>query len=173
MGMVLNLIRLNKKKFKKIEKDPEVLEDLLESEGNFDLYIDKSWEGIHYLLTGKTMNDKVDESSILEKVILGGGILGGEENAEEFDFGYGPPTYLSVEEVKTIADVLATTELNEFEKRFIPANFIALSIYPHNENSTIEDVVSYFDYYNSYLKDVASFFQVAAQKEEMIIKVLN
>ena len=165
----VNLYRMSIERLKELEENAELLEELMESEDNTNLDIDKSWDGVHYLLTGRRFDGKTE----LANVILGGEILGGEENADEFDVGYGPPMYILEDEVKSIAKILEKSDLAEIKKRFEPTKFAKLNIYPFDDNDISRVTEQDLDYFMSYLKDVINFYQVASVNNEVIVKTLS
>ena len=82
--------------------------------------LDKSWHGIHYLLTGKA-----DESGTPLEFLVAGGTLVGDEDA-----GYGPPRVFTSAETRAIATALAAVGDDELRSRFVPEAMMRAEIYP-------------------------------------------
>ena len=83
------------------------------------LALDKSWHGVHFLLTGTAWG--TDDP-------LGGAVLGGREVGE--DDGYGPPRLLEPDGVRTVADALEGATDAELRGRFDAEQMQRLDIYP-------------------------------------------
>ncbi|GAA1786560.1 hypothetical protein GCM10009682_05860 [Luedemannella flava] len=84
-----------------------------------DLDLDKSWHGMHYLLTGTAWEIRD---------WAGAAILGGDEIGE--DGGYGPPRLVDVETVKTIAAALEALDAETLRATFDPDAMMTADIYP-------------------------------------------
>ena len=170
MGMTLTFNRLSVEKLRAMESDFALVEALVENEDpETSLFIDKSWDGVHYLLTGR----RFDGTTRLAECILGGEILGGEENAEAFVVGYGPPMYLLPAEVKIIAQALSDINMKEVENRCVPATFAELDIYAFNATNASSNADDEFEYFMSHLKEVIKFYQVAASNKEVVVKLMT
>jgi hypothetical protein len=81
--------------------------------------IDKSWHGLHYLLTGSA--DPVEGP-------LGNAILGGTEVGD--DAGYGPARVLSPAEVAATAAALAALDEGALSRRYDQDAMGAAGVYP-------------------------------------------
>ena len=92
---------------------------LAEGEGEV-LDLDKSWHGIHYLLTGTAW-----EGDPPLNFLLGGGREVGME-----EVGNGPARTFTATEVRAIAGALAELTDDELRSRFAPAEMTRLEIYP-------------------------------------------
>jgi hypothetical protein len=120
--MICNLVAITPEKLRNLRRDPTGLLDMILADGGPTaarrLDLDKSWHGLHYLLTG-TAWDGAPPFSLA--------ILGGAEIGE--DTGYGPPRYLTPEEVRAVAGALHRTPHESFLARFDPAAMNAAEIY--------------------------------------------
>lgn len=127
-------------------------EDLQEPE----LDLDKSWHGIHYLLTGTawTISDGA-----------GSAILGGEEVGE--DNGYGPARILASDEVHTIAASLDAVDVEVLRARFDPGTMDHEDIYPQ-----LWTEVS-FDYLESYFIELRNFYRRAADDNQAVLLAIT
>lgn len=74
-----------------------------------ELDLDKSWHGIHYLLTGTDW--QIGEGA-------GAAVLGGDELGQ--DGGYGPPRLLGPDTVRAIAAALDALDVEALRARFDP-----------------------------------------------------
>jgi hypothetical protein len=81
--------------------------------------LEKSWHGIHYLLTGTAWEGDPPFNFLL---------AGGREL--DIEIGMAPPRAHSAAEVRDIAAALARVEDAELRRRFAPADMMQLEIYP-------------------------------------------
>lgn len=82
--------------------------------------IDKSWHGIHFLLTGKAD----DGNPPLDFLLAGGTEIGDE------DVGYGPARAFTSTETKEISAALAALSDDELARRYAPDAMMKAEIYP-------------------------------------------
>ncbi|KJS01998.1 MAG: hypothetical protein VR68_04000 [Peptococcaceae bacterium BRH_c4a] len=157
MSMLGNYMRLKREQLEEALENPDILPDLLFSEENGDntLYIDKSWHGIHFLLTGTPW----EGDPPLSYVILGGQSLGDQ------DLGYGPPKYITPEQVKEAYWVLSMLSFDELRKSYNPDRFSEAGAYPNVWDEEGEEL----DYLLSYLNEIITFFKLASENGEAII----
>jgi len=85
-----------------------------------ELWLDKAWHGIHFLLTGSAWEG--DEP--LNFLVAAG------EPLEGTDTGYGEDRVFTSEQVKQIDSALQGISKEEFESRFDPAKMMEEDIYP-------------------------------------------
>lgn len=134
MGMTVVARALDSEQLARLLEDPSVANDLILDEdededededgdagdgGDDWLDLDKSWHGVHFLLTGTAWG--TDDP-------LGGAVLGGREVGE--DDGYGPPRLLEPDGVRTVADALEGATDAELRGRFDAEQMQRLDIYP-------------------------------------------
>ncbi|MFC3742616.1 YfbM family protein [Paractinoplanes deccanensis] len=131
--------------------DPEAIDALFEGDDVIDL--DKSWHGIHYLLTGTAW--EITEGA-------GSAILGGTEVGD--DNGYGPPRLLQPGEVKTVAAALETVRPASLRARWDPAALAEAEIYPQYWDPT--DFDSYLEPNFTALRD---FYRTAAARDQAVL----
>lgn len=89
------------------------------SEGE-ELDLDKSWHGIHYLLTGTAYEGEPPLDFI---------VRGGAEIADA-EVGMNPPRVLRSDEVRAVADAIERMPPEELRKRFDPERMLEEGIYP-------------------------------------------
>ena len=107
-----------------VENPDEVL-DFLDSEvlASQELDLDKTWHGLHFLLTGEAWDGEEPVCYLL----AAGEQIGDEE---EHDAGYGPARGLSVSQVKAFAKALTAISEQELRSRYNGQQMMALEIYP-------------------------------------------
>ena len=125
--MIQHYKQVTQDKILEIDKDNSIIPQILRDDENYpQLNIDKSWDGVHYLLTGKSTVESVkeiDQSNPKEWVILGWSVWGP-------DVGYGPSRFVAPKEVTQLASVLAEIKDEELIKNFNPEKMIETEIYP-------------------------------------------
>jgi hypothetical protein len=153
--MVLIGRRLSTDELRAVLDDPETVGTLLY--GDLDdedaempgpeLDLDKSWHGLHYLLTG-TGWDLGDGAA-------GAAVLGGDEIGE--DGGYGPARLVRPEAVQAVADALDAVDVERLRARFDPDAMAAAEIYPHGwEAGGDSYLVSYFAQLRGFYRNAAA-----------------
>ena len=165
MSMIGNLLRVTKAQLSEYLLDSSLLlENIYQEEteeGNPNLEdIDKSWNGIIFLLTGQNV-DNSDHP--LTSVLFSGQLI--DKNQ---DIGYGPAHYLTPAQVKELNDQISIISPQELAKRYDAKRMIKLNIYPDIWND--EDAL---DYLITYYKSVQSIYGLAAENEEAIITFID
>jgi hypothetical protein len=113
------------------------------------LRIDKSWHGIHFLLTGSAWGGKPP----LFNVVLGGKKFGR-------DLGYEGAHYLTPDEVKEVAAALEEITEEVLRARFDPKAMTKARIYCWLEEEGAEGLEYFLHYYGL----VRAYFQDAARR---------
>lgn len=157
MSMIGYFTRIKRGKMEEIINSPELLPDILFVGKNPKLEIDKSWHGIHFLLTGSSWGGDPP----LSYAVLGGHPL----ESKEFEWDYGSPQYKTPEEVRQVYQVLSKLSLDELKNQYDPDKFWEADIYPHIWGEEGEDL----EYLLSYLKDIIDFYKAAVENDEAII----
>jgi hypothetical protein len=122
------------------------------------LRIDKSWHGIHFLLTGRAQGG----SPPLSNAVLGGTEIGQ-------DLGYGPARYLSPHQVKEVARALEPITKETLRQGFNPKAMTDAAIYCWFEDEGDEGL----EYFLHYYVEVRVYFQDAARRGNgMILSVM-
>lgn len=123
------------------------------------LSLDKDWHGVHYLLCG----EKEPGQSLLSKAVMGGGVLG--EDDEGFS-GYGPARYFTPQRVNELSQALSRAEVeSEAAARFDAARMNKLEIYPGWRSSDAEPLMDAF-------RRLRGFYTDAAAKDRGIVTCL-
>ena len=99
--------------------------------------LEKSWHGLHYLLTGSAMEGELPLAFLLQ---------GGEAIGE--DDGYGPPRLFHADEVQELHTALSAISDDELWSRFDPDQMSAEGVYPdvwdESEHDLREEYLTYF-----------------------------
>lgn len=165
MSMVANFLRVPPSQLEVFKEESELLAEHLYNQDLSDdpsfLDIDKSWDGIAFLLTGQNAENA---RGALSRILFSGQFVD-----EEQDLGYGPAHYLRIAEVKALSDEISKIEISELKKRFDPATMKSMEIYPDiwDEGETA------FEFLSGNFKKLKRFFERAAAEHQVIISVLN
>lgn len=122
--------------------------------------IDRSWDGIIYLLTGQGLNTA---SGKLLRVIVSTQYVD-----ESLDFGYGPAHYLDASEVKELYAELAKWDKAKLFQRFDADEMRALGIYPD-----IWEEADAFAYLFYFFESIKRFYKSAAENNQAIIGLMS
>ncbi len=146
-------------------KDSSLLENRIyddesEDEDSNLVDIDKSWEGILFLLTGQNL-ETIDHP--LARVLFSGQIID-----EDQDLGYGPGQYLTPEQVKEVNVQISKISVEELSKKYDPKKMNKLNVYPNSWKD--DDMVNYL---TEYFKTIQDFYAEASKNNEAIITFLN
>lgn len=171
MGMVANFLRVTNSELEAYLKDSSLLKGRIY--GSFDeeeedeekedpalTNIDKSWEGILFLLTGQKLKN-LDHP-------MGKVFFGGQYIDEEQEIGYGPAEYLTPEQVKELNEALAKITEEELTERYDPGKMTELHIYP-----TIWEEEGSLYYLLAFFQEVQKVYATAAKNNEAIITFIN
>lgn len=166
MGMIGNLLRVTQAELDSYLKDSSLLEksvynDDTDEENPKLTDIDKSWDGIIFLLTG---NGFADDSHPLVRVLFSGQIID-----EDQDLGYGPAHYLTPAQVAELNTQLAAITVADLKQKYDPQKMTALEIYPNVWDEGEEA----FSYLSEYFVTVQKEYAEAAKNGEGIITFIN
>lgn len=157
MGMIWVGYRRDPATARDLLEDPALLEDLLESDGETSVDLDKAWHGLHWLLTGAEGPTAGTPSEA---------IFGGEPFGE--DLGYGPGRLLAASRVSAVAAELHDLDVDTLRSRMDAAAMTQAGIYP-----SIWDEEDVFD---SYLapayQDLRAFYSAASDAGEAVIQTI-
>jgi len=121
MGMYCSLVEVDEDQIDDLLADPEGVRDFIEEaeeEGEAEVTdLDKSWHGIHFLLTGSAWEGEEP----LCYLVKGGREIGDED---------GSARILKPEQVADWADALSTISTDDLRKRFNPEAMIKADIDP-------------------------------------------
>jgi len=163
--MILSMVQFTPEALKRYLANPKSFEDELASlvnGPNRDLYLDKSWDAINYILTGNThfmLKGEIDKKNLsaLEMVIYSAQYFDKDQN-----LGLGPAGYLSADQVKEIDKILQTLDPKFVKQKYNPKQMMELDIYPRiwNEEN--------LDYVKDYFQELKMFYSDAAAKGNAI-----
>lgn len=136
-----------------------IYEDKKEEENLVD--IDKSWDGIIFLLTGQSL---ATAEHNLVRVLFSGQLIDEEQN-----LGYGPAHYLTPEQVAELNSEISAITVADLKKKFDPEKMTELEIYP----TIWDEGDDAFDYVADGFSTVQNVFGEATRNGEAIITFLN
>ena len=167
MGMTATFVQVSPDLLERILADPSLMLKIYEEETESEEFegetfamvdIDKSWQGIHFLLTG----DPEGGALPLANAILGGAPL---DNSEEYE----ETRFLSPEEVTEVTEALTDVTAEHLERRYDPELMDQLDIYP---GYWMRDREESLEYLISYYNDLKQFYESAAREgKAMIISI--
>jgi hypothetical protein len=165
MGMVACFTSLSPEDLERLQEIPDLIEGYLypdDGEGEPPNYIDldKSWHGVHYLLTGQAEGGPEPHALA---------VFGGTEFGTEV--GYGPARYLTADQVALVASALSELPPEELAHRFDPEDMEAKGIYPEviwvrDGTEALEDALTGY-------RQLQVFYQDAAGRGEAVIQWLS
>jgi hypothetical protein len=154
MSMICTLRPVSDSDLAELFASPVAIEDFLdesdESGGEED--IDKSWHGLHYLLTRSAW----EGDPPLNFLVTGGREIG------DVDVGYGPARGFTSAEVAEIAGALGQISTDDLRGRFDPEQMMKAQIYPEiwdrdpGEDDTLGYLVEYFEGLKAFLQRTAA-----------------
>jgi hypothetical protein len=165
MGMTASFVALSNAKLNELKADAEGLpefffEHIESGSPETVLDIDKSWQGIHFLLTGEPYGGEEPYSLP---------VLGGVEIGE--DLSYGPARYLEPLGVQTAAAALAKVSIADLRNRYIPAKLEAAEVYPTGIWESEGDGA--FEYLAPWYEALQKFYALAAARgDAMLLAIL-
>ena len=125
-----------------------------------NLYIDKAWDGVHFLLTGKSTSESVDDSHPLAFMLRG----------VSFSSLRHPAALLNIEQVQSIHQAFALINPEQCYELADPADFKAKDLYPSIWDEPKEECIGYV---TNALAEVKSFFAQAAERQRAVIYTLD
>ncbi len=168
MSMIGYLLRVSNEQLEAFKTNSNLLESFIdeepESENRNMVDLDKSWDAINFMLTGKSLEELEEAEPPLGMVIFSGQVID-----EEQDLGYGPAHYVTPVQVKEISDALSAISRDEFCSRYAVEKLNEQSIYPEGWTDE-EDLLTYIaDNFES----LKGFYADAANEDEAVISYLS
>lgn len=165
MGMIGNLLRVTNTELEAYLEDSSLLEDkLYADEINEDekfADIDKTWDGIIFLLTGQSLDTAEHH---LTRILFSGQIID-----EDQDLGLGPAHYLTPKEVVELNNEISKITVADLKQNFNPEKMNELEVYPSIWNEG-DDA---FEYLVEGFESVQHIFAEAAKNKEAMITFIN
>jgi hypothetical protein len=167
--MIGNFLRVGREELDSYLEDSSLLENRVYNEEIGEdpclLDIDKAWDGIIYLLTGKgSMKTDYSDKNGLHGIIFSGQIID-----EDQDLGYGPAHYLTPPQVSGINDILSKESRDSLFSRFNPSGLTAQEVYPVIWDEGNEA----FEYLYIHFVELQNFYSQAAKENQAIITFIN
>lgn len=165
MGMTAAFVALPSEKLTALQAEPDTagthfMEQLEAGSEDVVLDIDKSWHGIHFLLTHEVYGG----DGPVSLPILGGTAIGN-------DLGYGTARYLEPQDVASAADALAGVSVDQLRERFKPAELEEAYVYPTGIWEDEGDEA--FEYLAHWYERLQHFYAAAAQRgDAMLLAVI-
>ncbi len=164
MSMIANLLRVTKTELESYLNDSSLLEaaiynDEVENPKLVDL--DKSWDGILFLLTGQNV---AHTDHPLAKVLFSGQLID-----EEQDLGYGPAHYLTPEQVVELNDQIVNISVAALKAKYDPKKMTEIEVYPTIWDEGDES----FDYLAEYFVNLQQAYAEATKNGEGMIVFIN
>ncbi len=158
MGMCCHVQAVNPADAKRLADDPESLLSLPRAGSGSSAHLEKSWHGLHFLLTGSAWE--------------GGGPLGfllqgGEEIGD--DLGYGPARLFGPDAVQQLDAALSGVTDEALWSRFDPEQMSAEGIYPGGWDEAEEDLR---DEYVTYFHELKAVVHRARENGQGLMVVL-
>lgn len=164
MSVIFHLLSIDLETASQFKNSTLDIPTFLYEDGGNDraLDIDKSWQVIHFVLTGKTGQESEVEDSVISNVIFGG-----EEVGE--DVGYGAAHLIEPKKVKTIAEELEKLPPEKFVEMFAGHDFSTVKLYAFH----VEDLEDEIEYASSFFEQVREYYLGAANRNEFMLLYLN
>jgi hypothetical protein len=163
-SMIGHLLRVTNDELNAYLKNSSLLEERVYNDNGAEdpklVDIDKSWEGILFLLTGQSL-ESFDHP-------LGKALFSGQDIDAEQDLGYGPAQYLTPEQVKEVNAALSPITEEELAKKYDAKRMTELELYP-----SVWEEEGILDYLLEYFKDVQATYATAAANNEAVITFVS
>lgn len=165
MSMCGSYLRVTNDQLEQVLNEPDLILDMLfpEDDAEFEagryLDIDKSWQIIHFLLTG----DALDGDEPLCNAVMGGTEIG------DVEVVYGPARFLLPEQVVEVATALISISEDELWNRFDIDAARKAEIYPQGWTGSETDR----SYVLNHFKCLKTYFDDAANAQEPVILYLS
>jgi hypothetical protein len=174
MGMYQYLRSVTDEEFEEIFTCPrEEVSALLWNDDDFIgnyLELDKTWDGLRFLLTGESMMDTPSPmESPLSWAVLGNHSVGGDESP--IPCSWIGIRYLSPDEVCDVAEALSKISCGELAANYLPQIMDEKSVYPSDPelNMWQRDGNDALDWLLQYYPGVVSFYQKAALEGKIVL----
>lgn len=165
MGMTCYLRKVDSETFDCLLVDSEGIGELMDfwdgeaDDDSTSLDLDKSWHGIHFLLTG-TASEAPGPAGFL---FSGGTEIGGD------GYGLGPPRGFNAQQTSELADAILRATPDVLAARYDPVKMDADEVYPE---IWVRDGREGLDYLLTYYDELREFIAVAAQERAALLVFL-
>lgn len=142
----------------------EALDEITEDSGHKTIQIDRCWDGLHFLLTGKSVVVPMKENRLSDAII--GVHLFNEEDKNDFI------TFLKNEEIEAIIEAMEKLKKSELQQRFSPELFSKSKIYPDIWLTKKKDEL-FIWLYETGFKPLLKFYRDAFKKNKCVIIIIR
>ena len=150
MSMIGKFLQISADDLESLIQQPEAVHSyLFPEDGEFPdcLDVDRAWHGLDYLLGGESWDG--EGAGAAAKAVLGGTEIGD-------DLGYGPVRYLTVAQVKEVADAISQIGREELARRFDAQAMAKAGIYAFDlQDTDLEHFALYYEELKRYYEDAA------------------
>ena len=164
MSMIGNLMRVSYSELEEYLKESSLfekrLDEALENDDPNMIDIDKSWDGINFLLTGSIVGDS---DNPLEKVLFSMQYIDVNQ-----DLGYGPANYVTPSQVKELNEIISKISSEDLSKKYDSKKMAELELYPN-----AWDELDMQSYLMDNFKSVQDIYAIAAKNDQAIITFLS
>lgn len=157
MGMTGNYFRTDESTVDEIRRGECELADVVESDDEHVLDVDRAWHAIQFTLTGAPFGG--DPDNVFSRLVLGSNTLFDDD--DEFS-----ARLIAPGDVKELAAALEDLTWEDVRGRFSVSDMLDQDIYPVTEEENEEE---FFEYVWSYLTDMKTFFSDAADEDQAVI----
>ena len=167
MSKIGNVIRVSQEELNGFLNNSETLENKIYADESYEaewfLDLDKSWDGINYILTGEIIGGLENEPNELQRALFSFQIID-----EGQDLGYGPAQYLNPNQVKETYSELEKITDDVLKSKINGSEMNEIGIYPEiwTESESHEFLIDSF-------KEFKEFYKKASENNEAIITYLN
>lgn len=163
MGVRYSLVQVAESELNGFLRNPDLLIQRLEGGLSYEepasLDIDKSWDGLRYILS----KAETENASVLSEAVFISQIID-----ESHDFGYGPAQYWRAKQVQVISNELERIEEGDLVSLADGNKMIEEGIYPGGWDDP-EAMESLFDHFKKW----RAFYLVAAKNSQAIIAIMS
>lgn len=162
MSMIGGLLKVSSEDLENMLKDSSIFEERIHSEDtppDDKMDLDRSWEGIYYLLTGAGIVGMFEAKPPLSWAFLSGQVID-----EAQDLGCGPAHYITADQVRELNAALDSIDEGDLRERFDGERMNEANIYPEcwEENEALDYLM---DSYN----EMKAFYIGAEQENKAVI----
>jgi hypothetical protein len=156
MGMIGSYYRVSEDEIKKFSGSQNALYEKLPEDRQMD--VDKAWDGIFFLLTGKSSNDFDMVEGPLKWIVF---------PANEMDSGYegSPYFYSTINETQEVTDAFNKISNEEFKSRYDSKALTENDVYPEIWDEGDEAL----DYLFQNYINLKNFYNQAASENQAVI----
>ena len=166
MSMIGNYMRVSNDELEEFLADSSKLENRVYESEEPDpnlIDVDKAWDAIFYLLTGKTLATSQEAAPPLAWISFPPNEIDPEQ-----DMGYGPACYTTQEQTKELSEALGKINTEQFASSYDGKRMMELGIYPE-----IWDGDDGLEYVTDYFADLKKFYKIAAANNQAVIIFIN